>query len=121
MITGLMKVILYVENMNQQVRFYRDVIGLPILFPTDLADYSDQYWVEFDAGGCSLVMHGGGQKRLGADTPKLAFGVDGIEATREQLIQQGVTMGEVRSPAPNVYVADGIDPEGNPFSIDEHR
>ncbi|MFN8372913.1 MAG: VOC family protein [Anaerolineae bacterium] len=117
---GLIKAILYVQDMDTQVRFYRDVLGLPIKFPQGLADYSSEFWVELDTGQCSLVLHGGGQQRLGADTPKHAFGVDDLDAMRELLLQRGAKMGEIRSPAPGVRVCDGVDPEGNPFSIDWH-
>lgn len=120
MIQGLIRTILYVQDMDAQVRFYRDQLGLSIRFPAGLASYADEFWVEFDTGQCSLVLHGGGQKRLGADTPKLAFQVADMQSSRAKLIERGVQMGEVRSPAPGVEVADGFDPEGNPFSIDWH-
>ncbi|NWF68984.1 MAG: hypothetical protein HXY40_07855 [Chloroflexi bacterium] len=106
--------------MDAQVRFYRDTLGLALKFPQGLADYSGEFWVEFDTGGCSLVLHGGGHKRLGADTPKLAFAVDNIDAMRDLLQRRGVHMGEIRTPVPGTRVCDGVDPEGHPFSIDWH-
>jgi len=114
----LMETILYVADMPGQVVFYRDRLGLAIKYPAGLADYSTEYWVEFETGGCTLVLHGGGQKRLGADAPKIVFSVADIHAAREALVERGVTLGEVRSPAPGVWVADGQDPEGNQFSIE---
>jgi catechol 2,3-dioxygenase-like lactoylglutathione lyase family enzyme len=119
-IRGLLKVIIYVQDMDAQVRFYRDVLGLSIKFPDGLDGYRDEFWVEFDSGQCSLVLHGGGQKRLGEDTPKLAFEVADIEQARNALMQRGARLGEVREPAPGVKVVDGIDPEGHPFSLDWH-
>jgi predicted enzyme related to lactoylglutathione lyase len=118
---GLIKAILYVKDMDAQVRFYRDVLGLSIKFPQGLSDYSNEFWVELDTGQCSLILHGGGQGRLGGDTPKHAFAVDDIEAMRDVLLQRGAKLGEIRSPAPGVRVCDGVDPEGNPFSIDWHE
>jgi predicted enzyme related to lactoylglutathione lyase len=114
----LMETILYVADMPAQVTFYRDRLGLAIKHPAGLADYSTAYWVELETGGCTLVLHGGGQKRLGADTPKIVFSVTDVPAAREALLERGVALGEVRSPAPGVWVADGKDPEGNPFSIE---
>lgn len=114
----LFRVILYVHDMQRMVEFYRDVLRLPLSAPRTEADYSTAHWVEFAAGSCAIVLHGGGQKRLGEDTPKLAFRVADIETTRATLIRRGVPMGEIRSPAPGVRVADGCDPEGHPFSID---
>ncbi|MEZ4657189.1 MAG: hypothetical protein R2911_06430 [Caldilineaceae bacterium] len=118
MITGLIEVILYVEDMNAQVAFYRDTLGLPVEYPAGLADYSGEFWVLLNAGACKLALHGGGGRRLGADTPKLVFGVDDIEQARQTLQARHVALSEVRSPAPGVSVCDGADPEGNPFSIE---
>lgn len=121
MLNRLLKTILYVQDMDAQVRFYRDVLGLKIKFPDNLTSYDNEFWVEFETGQCSLVLHGGGQKRLSADTPKLAFEVADIETARATLLQRGAKIGDIRSPAPGVRVADGVDPEGFPFSIDWHE
>ncbi|MBK8900587.1 MAG: VOC family protein [Anaerolineaceae bacterium] len=119
--TGLIEIIMYVTDMAAQVRFYRDVMGLAVTYPADLESYADQYWVTLDAGGILLALHGGGHGRFGADTPKIVFGVDDIHAARAELVAQGVSLDEVRSAAPGVWVCDGRDPEGNPFSIESHE
>ncbi|MEZ4713629.1 MAG: hypothetical protein R3A44_40955 [Caldilineaceae bacterium] len=85
MITGLIEVILYVEDMNTQVAFYRDKLGLLVEYPADLADYSREFWVLLNAGACKLALHGGGSRRFGADTPKLVFGVNDIAQARQTL------------------------------------
>lgn len=118
---GLIEVIVYAADMDVQVRFYRDVFGLEITYPAGLESYADQVWVTLDAGGVLLALHGGGQGRLGADTPKIVFGVDDIHTARADLVAQGVNIDEVRSAAPGVWVCDGRDPEGNPFSIESHE
>ncbi len=118
--TGLIEIILYVADMDAQVRFYRDVFGLEVTYPAALDSYADQFWVTLDAGGVVLALHGGGQGRLGADTPKIVFGVDDIHVARAELVEKGVNLDEVRSAAPGVWVCDGRDPEGNPFSIESH-
>lgn len=120
MINSLFRVILYTQDMDAQVRFYRDMLGLTVRFPADLDDYSDQFWVEFETGGCTLVLHGGGEKRLGQDAPTLSFQVDDASTARQTLLAKGVKVGEVRSPVPGAYVVDGFDPEGNRFSLDAH-
>lgn len=121
MIQSLFRIILYVENMDTMVRFYRDTIGLVIKHPKENNNYIDEFWVEFETGGCILVLHGGGKGRLDKDTPKLNFLVDDIEATRQALIGKGVPMEEIFSPIPGVKVSNGIDPEGFPFSLDWHE
>jgi predicted enzyme related to lactoylglutathione lyase len=114
----LMEVILYVQDMGAQVSFYRDVLGLEVKEPLDRGDWTGVHWVELETGSCTLALHVGGQRRLGADAPKIVFRVSDVPAARQQLVQRGVPMGEIRSPAPGVQVADGVDLEGNRFSIE---
>jgi predicted enzyme related to lactoylglutathione lyase len=120
LIVDLLEVILYVQDMNKQVVFYRDQLGLTVTYPAGLSDYAKEFWVTLGTGMCTLVLHGGGQRRLGADSPKIVFRVTDIHAARAELLTRGVKLGEVRSPAPGVFVADGEDPEGNKFSIESH-
>jgi predicted enzyme related to lactoylglutathione lyase len=117
---GLMEVILYVQDMASQVAFYRDRLGLILRSPANQEDFNSAYWVEFETGACSLVLHGGGQKRSGPDAPKIVFRVQDIQVAQNELRDRGVVMGELRSPAPDVWVSDGADPEGNAFSIESH-
>lgn len=119
--TGLIEIILYVADMDAQVKFYREMFELPVTYPAELDSYADQFWVTLDAGGVILALHGGGQGRLGADTPKIVFGVADIHAAQAELLAKGVNISEVRTAAPGVWVCDGHDPEGNPFSIESHE
>jgi catechol 2,3-dioxygenase-like lactoylglutathione lyase family enzyme len=122
----LMEVILYVQDMNAQVSFYCDVLGLQVTEPADSGepasteDFDDVYWVTLATGACTLALHAGGERRLGEDAPKIVFRVADVPAARDELLRRGVPMGEVRSPAPGVQVCDGLDPEGNKFSIESH-
>ena len=116
----LMEVILYVQDMNAQIAFYRDKFGLEVTYPQGVRDFSQESWVMLATGQCTLVLHGGGRRRLGEDAPKIVFRVRDIEAARRELLDQGVALGEARSPAPGVLVCDGVDPEGNKFSIEAH-
>lgn len=43
MIKSLFQIILYVQNMDLMVRFYRDIIGLTVQSPAGLSDYSNEY------------------------------------------------------------------------------
>lgn len=113
---GLAKIILYVKDMDKQVHFYRDMLDLPVQYPKDLDDYSEQIWVEFASGGCSLTLHFDPQKEL-ADRPKLVFAVEDIEQAHKTLSDRGLKLGKINSRVGNAKVADAFDPEGNPFSI----
>ena len=114
----LMEVILYVQNMGAQVSFYRDLLGLKVTEPQGASEWASVHWVELDTGSCTLALHAGGQRRLGDDAPKIVFRVSDVPGARQELVRRGVPMGEVRSPAPGVQVSDGVDPEGNKFSIE---
>ncbi len=117
----LMEVILYVEDMDAQVLFYRDKLGLKVKSPPDSDDYSELFWVELDSGPCTLALHAGGKRRFGDDAPKIVFNVGDILAVRQTLIDQDIPMDEIRSAAPGIWVCDGVDPEGNKFSIESHE
>jgi catechol 2,3-dioxygenase-like lactoylglutathione lyase family enzyme len=119
MVTGLIEVILYVRDMAAQVRFYRDTLGLSIRFPRGLPDYSQEYWVTFETGGCILALHGGSNGNMGHDAPKIVFGVPDLAAARSVLLEKSTRVGEIREAAPGVLVCDGLDPEGNPFSLEQ--
>jgi catechol 2,3-dioxygenase-like lactoylglutathione lyase family enzyme len=116
----LNRVFLYVEDMGKQVRFYKDLLGFPVVHPPASDHLSDEFFVVLDAGACKLVLHGGGRKRFGEDAPLLSFHTSDLRSSREALLLRGVKLGEIRSPAPGVLVSDGVDPEGNRFSIDEY-
>jgi predicted enzyme related to lactoylglutathione lyase len=121
MIGELMEVILYVEDMNKQVGFYRDVLGFAVEYPEGLDDYGKEFWVTMRTGACVLALHAGGQKRFGVDAPKIVFRVADVPKARQLLADKGVEIGEVRSAAPGVWVADAKDAEGNSFSIEAHE
>ena len=117
-IGGLMEVILYCQDMNTQVSFYRDKLALDVKEPKGVQDFAGVFWVELETGCCTLALHAGGRRRLGQDAPKIVFRVADVAATRQELVDLGVPMAQVRSPAEGILVCDGLDPEGNKFSIE---
>jgi catechol 2,3-dioxygenase-like lactoylglutathione lyase family enzyme len=121
MINGLTEIIIYVQDMETQVKFYREALGLKLKKEYSGADFKNSYWIEFETGSCTLALHGGGNRRFGEDSPKLVFGVDDIEKARRGFDEIGVKLGAIRSPAHGVKVCDGEDPEGNKFSIEERE
>ena len=115
------EIILYCEDMQKQVEFYRDKLELSLVYPPDKDDYSDEFWVVFDTGECKLCLHGGGEKRMGEDAPKFVFDVEDVEETQLEFLQRGIPMGKIRSPAPGLVVCDGYDPERNKFSVESRE
>lgn len=112
----LSEVIVYVQEMDRMFEFYTDAFGLAVA-----GGDPEQGFVKLDAGGAALALHEGREGReddLGRYAPKLVFDVDGLGAARDHLSEYDVELGDVRSPAPGVHVVDGLDPEGNKFSIE---
>lgn len=110
------EIILYVQDMNAEVRFYRDVLGLPLRYPKDLKDYSDEIWVEFSVGDATLALHGGADSTP-QDDHEIIFMVDNVARAREMIIAAGTEMGEIRDLEDGSPIAEGKDPDGHRFSI----
>lgn len=114
---GLTRLIIYVQDMETQVAFYRDVLDMTVQFPAGLNTYHNQPWVEFATGQCSLVLHINRDRRSTKDQSKLAFSVENIHTAHQLLIERGANLSEIRDRVDGFKVADGFDPEGNPFCI----
>lgn len=114
--SSLNQIILFVKDMARAVWFYRDVLGLQVSYPQESADYSNEMWVELDAGGCSLALHGGARDLPGSQH-QLIFKVNDLEAARQELLTAGVEISEIRLLEDGLPVASGVDPEGHHFSI----
>jgi CBS domain-containing protein len=119
LLAGIVSVILYVEDMNLMVSFYRDKMGFDVEFPADAADYSQESWVVMDTGSCKLALNAGGSNNVGDDAPMVVFGVLDIEAARSTLLERGVVLEEIFDAGGGVKVAQGRDPEKNPISIEQ--
>ena len=114
----LSEIVLPVADMQGQVEFYRDMLGLEVLHPLGIADFSAVHRVEFDTGDCVLSLEGGGTMGSGGKMPRIVFQMEYIEAAHDALSDMGVDLGELRNPSPGVTVCDGRDPEGNAFSFE---
>lgn len=110
-------IVLFVKDMQSQVAFYRDKLGLKVTHPKGVTDYSGHFWVALDTGAVTLALHAGGKGRIGEDAPKIIFRVKDVKKTRAELIERGVKMEEVRNAGPKQKLCDGHDPEGNRVSI----
>jgi catechol 2,3-dioxygenase-like lactoylglutathione lyase family enzyme len=119
-INGLSEVILYVKDMQAMVEFYRNTFNLRVLYPQGADDYSREQWVTFDTGSCTLALHSGGQGHAKPDAPQIVFAVEQLFDAQQELAAAGVEMSDIRSIAPGIYMSEGVDPEGHPFSIELH-
>jgi predicted enzyme related to lactoylglutathione lyase len=112
----LMEVILFVQDMEREVWFYRDVLGLTIRYPQGLSDYSREMWVEFATGDCTLALHGGAQHQP-QTLHEIVFLVSDVAEVRRVIIQAGIKIGEVRTLEDGAPIAEGVDPAGHRFAI----
>jgi catechol-2,3-dioxygenase len=114
-------IILFVKDVNRLKQFYAGILGF------EVTETIEPGWVLLKTGGCSIGLHEAGaayQPASGEDSnTKLVFDTDGdLYALRERLIQQGVTVREIKSfPGYNYILFDGEDPEGNVFQIRQAR
>jgi catechol 2,3-dioxygenase-like lactoylglutathione lyase family enzyme len=111
---------IFVKDVERMTAFYRDGLGLQHL-PAESSDG----WVKFDAGGAELALHeipaAIARNITISDPPearedgalKLVFETEDVDAARAHLAAQGAVMME---PA-NARRCDGLDPEGNVFTI----
>lgn len=117
MTVELSEVILNVQDMNAQVDFYQHVLGLQVVEPQGAKDFREFYTVKLQASGCLLVLDSSAQGDDHETRQKLVFRVSNIEEARKALLARGCLLGEVQTPMQGIWVCDGIDPEGNTFSI----
>ncbi|WP_437202268.1 VOC family protein [Planctomicrobium sp. SH664] len=109
-------VILDATERDRAARLERDTFGLSGEFP-QCVDDSEKYGIVIPTGVCRLVrtVVGRGQ---GTDAAKIVFAVQNLSEVRAALLQSGVALEPIFSPAPGVLVSHSYDPEGNLFSLE---
>ena len=107
----LVEVVLYVQDMERAVAFYRDTLGLEL-------DFESAHWSTFETGACTLALHATDERVPGKGDPDPTFLVVEIEAERARFAEAGVEVTEIREPMPGLRVFDAWDPERNRFSIE---
>jgi catechol-2,3-dioxygenase len=116
----LRQAMIFAKDMERMTAFYRDGLGLRVIPET-----RENGWVELDAGGALLALHEipshiaatieiATPPQARAETPlKLVFEAADVAAARAHLIAHGAVMFEPRASGS----CDGLDPEGNVFSV----
>src|SRR5947209_6504536 len=75
-------VIKYVSEMEPAVRFYRDQLGLPLIFQSP-------GWSEFDTGETTLALHTSSEANP-AGTTHIGFGVHALDSFYEEMKEKGI-------------------------------
>jgi lactoylglutathione lyase len=112
--------IVFVSDMSRSVKFYRDVLALPLRFETP-------DWTEFATGGCNLALHKaeGVMQPVGADHfpaghCHVGFAVNDLDEFHKRLLSLGVRcLQEPKREEFGVTLAVYADPDGLPISVAE--
>ncbi len=110
---------LLVRDYAAAFRFWRDVIGLPVVFGDEAGGYAD-----FDTGGAILAIFderamaaaaATSRGESGRDVAVLVVGVDSVDDTYRRLGERGVQLVGPPTDQPDwgIRVAHFRDPEGN--------
>jgi len=116
----LTRIILFGQDIDKLKDFYLMNFNLTVIEETE------HLWVVLNAGAVEIGLHRVGEAYLTTNkagfkansNTKLVFSIDtDLNLFRQNLIIKGVSMGEIRSYAPNMLHCDGEDPEGNVFQL----
>ena len=105
-------VIKFVGDMDRAVKFYRDVVGLPLKFQSP-------GWSEFATGETTLGLHPASQNNP-AGTVELGFSVGDLEKFHQEMTAKGVqfTMPPTKQDFGGT-LAQFVDSEGGRCSVAE--
>lgn len=110
MTAKLTYVIEFVEDMDRAVKFYRDIVGLPLKFQSP-------GWSEFETGKTTLGLHPASEKNH-AGKCEVGFSVENLQSFYEQLRAKGVVFSMV--PTKQDFggtLAQFVDSEGAHVSV----
>ncbi|HKD91482.1 MAG TPA: VOC family protein [Terriglobales bacterium] len=82
MAAKLTHVIEFVADMDRAVKFYRDIVGLPLKFQS-------REWSEFSTGGTTLALHPASDRNP-AGKLEMGFTVQDLQQFHTELSRQGV-------------------------------
>jgi methylmalonyl-CoA/ethylmalonyl-CoA epimerase len=110
-IQSIGQIAINVHDTNRAVEFYRDVLGLKLLFTAGQLAF-------FDCGGVRLMLSPPSSPEYDHPSSILYFKVDDIQSAHARLVQMNVkTEGEphlvARMPDHDLWLAGFRDPEGN--------
>lgn len=108
----LSHVIEFVEDMGRAVKFYRDVVGLPLKFESP-------GWSEFETGETTLGLHAASEKNR-AGKCELGFKVENLQDFYTQARAKGIAFS--MPPTKQDFggtLAEFVDSEGGHVSIGE--
>ncbi len=109
MIEGIAAIWLPVTDMDRAVAFYRDDLGLEV-------EDHDGEWSEVSAGDQRIGLNAS-ESPAGDGGAVIAFAVDDIDATVDELKEKGVKFAGELSEHPWGRIAPFKDPDGNDLQV----
>ena len=114
--------IVFVSDMDRSVKFYRDVVGLPLKFQSP-------GWTEFATPGATLALHKAEAPNTHPDDPhKIAaarcrpgLSVPSLDDFHKRMVDQNVTVIQPPTSTFGVRLAQYADPDGLGISVSEER
>jgi predicted enzyme related to lactoylglutathione lyase len=107
------RTILYVNDWEPALRFYKSVLGLKLAYP------AERGWAEFDMGTTALCIHGGRAEGAKSEAVcSVGLAVEDFDAACAALRGNGVTVGEPHSPCAGLRIAGFHDPSGNDLYVE---
>jgi predicted enzyme related to lactoylglutathione lyase len=107
-------VIKFVADMDRAVKFYRDVLGLPLQFQSP-------GWSQFLTGETTLGLHPASQKNP-AGSVELGFNVTNLERFHQEMTARGVQFSMPPTKQDfGGFLAQFVDSEGGHCSVGEEQ
>ena len=103
----------FVSDMDAAVAFYRDVLGLPLLFQSP-------FWSEFDTGQTKLALHPASDANP-AGGVQLGLGITDLDAFHASGQEQGVVFTSPPTDVHGTRIARFRDSDGAEISVSEAR
>jgi catechol 2,3-dioxygenase-like lactoylglutathione lyase family enzyme len=112
---GLDLVFYWVSDLDRGVRFYRDVLGLP------LTRRDGGNWAEFDVGGRRFALHAAAEgKPVQPGGATAVFSVEDLDSAKAELAALGVPIEHEGDVQDYARFASYRDPDGNTFQLIEY-
>jgi lactoylglutathione lyase len=112
--------IVFVGDMARSVRFYRDVLGIPLRFESPA-------WTEFATDGATLALHQsdaagpneGGSDKSVSGRCRPGLGVADLDAFHRRMTDAGVPCVQPPKDVFGARIAQYVDPDGLTISVSE--
>ncbi len=104
----------WTADMDRAVAFYRDVLGLRV------ARRDGDAWVELDADGGRLALHGAADGRAAGGGAAASFEVGDLDVAKAVLAAHGVAVGHEGEAPGYARFVSLADPDGNTVQLIEY-